>query len=59
MGKNKTPNVSKLRKVDLSKPRNDVAIMCEGCGEVLTHVHLCPTCMAALETDPEHPEAAE
>ncbi len=59
MSKSKMPSISKLQKVDLTKSRNDVAIMCEGCGEVLTHVHLCPTCMSALEADPEHPEATE
>ena len=57
MAKNKTPNISKLRRVDLSKLRNDVAQMCEGCGQVLTHVHLCPICMGALEADPEKPDA--
>ena len=57
MAKDKKPSMSKLRKVNLSKPRNDVAKMCEGCGQVLTHVHLCPVCMGALETDPEHPDA--
>jgi len=53
----KIPSVNKLRKVDLLKPRNDVATWCEGCGEILTHVHLCPNCMGLLATDPEIPDA--
>lgn len=44
----KKPSKSRLQKVDLTRPRNDVAQLCEGCGETLTHIHLCDDCIAIV-----------
>ncbi len=53
---NKKPTLSRLRKIDTTALRDDVATWCKGCGEVLTHIHLCPSCMSILDVDPEVPE---